>query len=323
MNENTASQAKHPIQVVSRRTGLSSDVIRVWERRYGAVNPTRSGNRRRLYTDEDVERLLLLRRATLAGRRIGDVARLPLGELEALVADDDSAREAAPVPKSSSRPDPSARSHFRACIEAVERLDAASLQAALTLAGADLSTPVLLEGVLLPLMETIGERWHVGSINVYQEHMASAVVRSALESLRLSHNRPFASPNIVLGTLSGHRHEIGALMAAVVAASEGWNVTYLGPDLPPEEIAAAAARRGAGVVGVSLVYAEDQDGTVAQLRKIRTLLPRGVAMLVGGRAAGELTASLGEPGVVHTPDLPALRRELAALKDQASAIGRG
>jgi len=76
----------HPIQVVVRRTGLSADVIRAWERRYDAVTPKRSSTSRRLYSDEDVERLLLLRRATQSGRRIGDVARLPLPALKDLLA---------------------------------------------------------------------------------------------------------------------------------------------------------------------------------------------------------------------------------------------
>ena len=69
-------EGKHPIQIVARRTGLTPDVIRVWERRYEAVLPRRTSTNRRLYSDRDVERLQLLRRATLAGRRIGDVARL-------------------------------------------------------------------------------------------------------------------------------------------------------------------------------------------------------------------------------------------------------
>ena len=81
----------HPIQTVARRTGLTADVIRAWERRYRAVVPQRSETRRRLYSESDVERLLLLRRATLAGRRIGDVANMSTDELAPLVAADETA----------------------------------------------------------------------------------------------------------------------------------------------------------------------------------------------------------------------------------------
>ena len=68
---------RHPIQVVARRTGLSADVIRVWERRYGVVTPQRQPGGRRVYSDSDIQRLTLLQRATGAGRRISEVAPLP------------------------------------------------------------------------------------------------------------------------------------------------------------------------------------------------------------------------------------------------------
>ena len=79
----------HPIRVVARRTGLTSHVIRVWEKRYGAVSPLRTPTNRRLYSDRDVERLQLLHRAILAGHSIGQIAQLPNERLRALVAADE------------------------------------------------------------------------------------------------------------------------------------------------------------------------------------------------------------------------------------------
>ena len=76
---------RYPVRVVIARTGLTADVLRAWERRYGAVRPQRSGGRQRLYSEEDVTRLTLLRRATLAGHSIAEVARLRTEALEALV----------------------------------------------------------------------------------------------------------------------------------------------------------------------------------------------------------------------------------------------
>jgi methanogenic corrinoid protein MtbC1 len=245
-----------------------------------------------------------------------------MSELSTLVKDDEAARQASAGPPVATHPERAAGSHFRSCVDAIEKLDAASLEAALTQAGSSLSITALLDGVLVPLMETLGERWRLGSMNIYQEHMASAVVRSVLDALRTSLARPFAAPNIVVSTPPGHRHEIGALMAAVVAAAEGWSVTYLGTDLPPEEIAAAAVRRAAGVVGLSIVYEEGNGDTVSQLQRLRALLPRGVAILVGGRAAGPLLASLDGSGLIHVPDLPSLRAELSALREQARVLGR-
>ena len=75
------SETKHPIQIVSRRTGLSADVIRAWERRYKAVKPSRSANGRRLYSDNDLKKLMLLQRIISGGRRIGDIAKLNIKSL--------------------------------------------------------------------------------------------------------------------------------------------------------------------------------------------------------------------------------------------------
>jgi DNA-binding transcriptional MerR regulator len=80
---------RHPIQVVVRRTGLTADVLRAWEKRYGVIEPGRSEGGRRLYSDRDIERLRLLRRATGAGRRISQIAGLATEELAALVKEDE------------------------------------------------------------------------------------------------------------------------------------------------------------------------------------------------------------------------------------------
>ncbi|MEJ7810707.1 MAG: MerR family transcriptional regulator, partial [Gemmatimonadaceae bacterium] len=97
MTERTDHETpRHPIGVVAERTGLSPDVLRVWERRYGVVRPVRASGGQRLYSTADVERLRLLHRATEAGRNISQLARLSIGELGQLVQEDDAARALAP-----------------------------------------------------------------------------------------------------------------------------------------------------------------------------------------------------------------------------------
>ena len=120
-----STEPKHPIQVVARRTGLTADLLRVWEKRYEAVSPGRSATSRRLYSDADVHRLLLLRRATLGGRRIGQVAGLSTEELEVLVATDEAAAAAAPRVPGSSRARASRDSHLAACLDAGETFEQA------------------------------------------------------------------------------------------------------------------------------------------------------------------------------------------------------
>ena len=136
--------------------------------------------------------------------------------------------------------DSSPRSILDASLEAVERLDAARLEEILTQAAVELSQPVLIEQVIVPLMYRIGDRWHEGTLRVAHEHLASAVVRTSLGSLSRGFGPSPSDPALVVATPSGQLHELGALVVATTAASNGWHVTYLGPSLPAEDIAAAA-----------------------------------------------------------------------------------
>src|SRR5512143_149241 len=96
LSNTSPSTPRHPIAVVTERTGLSQDVLRVWERRYSAVNPARGPGGQRLYTDADIERFNLLQAATRAGRSISRVARLSTESLAAMVKEDTEARERRP-----------------------------------------------------------------------------------------------------------------------------------------------------------------------------------------------------------------------------------
>lgn len=116
----------HPIRVAARRTGLSPHVIRAWEKRYGAVTPHRTETNRRVYSQEDVQRLSLLRRSTLLGRSIGQIAKLSTEELRRLVAEDEAAQRAAISGQSLETAPTTGHSArvLNACLEAAKELDA-------------------------------------------------------------------------------------------------------------------------------------------------------------------------------------------------------
>lgn len=299
-------EPKHPIQVVARRTGLSVDVIRVWERRYQAVSPGRTENRRRLYSDADVNRLLLLRRVTEAGRRIGDVAGVPTVELARLAAAD---RGAADLPVVAA-PD----AFVQSCLAAVERMDPPALEGELARALVSLSLPVLLEHVVGVFMREVGERWHRGELRVSQEHLASAVVRSFLGGLFSTSNMGGTGPALLVTTPLGQEHELGALMAAVLAAADGWRVVHLAPNTPAAEIVAAAQLVNARVVALALAYPQDDPRLVQELRLLRRQLASQVAILVGGRASQGYAAVLEEIGARRLASLEEFRAALVDLR---------
>ncbi len=317
-NNSAGAGGKHPIQVVARRSGLTADVLRAWEKRYGVVQPTRSPGGRRLYSNGDIDRLILLREATDAGRRIGDVAGLATTELEEMVREDREARATAPSRRGIlAEPYPPSEILDRA-LEAVRALDGPGLAAELRRAVVLLPPTVLVAEVIAPLMERIGEMWWAGEVSVGHEHLASAVVMRTLARMAESLEEGGDGPRIVVATPSGQRHEIGARLVAAAAAAYGWSVFYLGPDLPADDIVAAAHRIGVSAVALSIIHPADDPALGDELRRLRRRLDGSIAILAGGRAARGYRDALDEIGAELLPDIDGLRTTLETLAGGAS-----
>ena len=205
------------------------------------------------------------------------------------------------------------------CMEAVQNLDASALETALVRASIDLPTPALLEQVLLPLLREVGEQWQTGELRVAHEHMATAIVRSFLGTQQNGRHSEESAPEIIVATPSGQRHELGGLMVSVVAAADGWRVTYLGSDLPAEDIAATALRRRARAVALSIVYPADDPRVEEQIRELGSLLPPEVKVLAGGLSAKGYSKALDTIGAIRVNSLPDLRTRLAEIRTSPDA----
>lgn len=308
-----SARQRHPIQVVARRTGLSADVLRAWEKRYGVVAPARSDGGRRLYSDDDIELLRLLHRATTAGRNIGQVAELSRPELEALVREDEV--EAPPAGEElEDLPD-----LLDAAFDRVARLDGRGLYTLLSRALVELPSDDFIDRVMVPLLRRIGRAWEDGDIGPAHEHLASAVAQRLLAQVVGTVELTEAAPHVVLATPADTRHELGALLAAAVAAAAGWRVTYLGPDLPADDIGVAARQGGAHVVGLSIVHPAGDPAVADELRTLRRTLPADVVLVIGGAAAASYGPTAAELGALTFTDLPAFRAALDHLADTAVA----
>jgi DNA-binding transcriptional MerR regulator/methanogenic corrinoid protein MtbC1 len=311
------TEPRHPIGVVSGRTGLPQDVLRAWERRYRVVVPHRGEAGRRLYTDGDLEKLRLLRLAVESGRRISDVASLSLEALRELAREDANAAETvrrrgtAGTPASA--PAPEAAFFLDAAMGAVERLDGGELASVLRRAHRDLSLPKLRVGVILPLLTELGRGWREGTLRIAHEHMATAIVRTFLGTVRGNLAVPPGAPSVVVSTPAGQRHELGALMAAIAAQEIGWEAVYLGPDLPAAEIASVVLRRNARAVALSLVAQAADQRVSEELAELRRLLGGGFPIFVGGAAASGWAEALVSLGVTHVEEAGAFQRALEAL----------
>lgn len=301
------------IKVVAQRTGLSAHVIRIWEKRYRAVTPERTPTGRRLYSDEQVERLNLLRDLTRAGHSIGTVATLSTARLRKLVAESqNNGKSLTLVPPR--RDSSSKQSFLEEGVMAVKKLDAPALEDMLKRAATELGSQGLLQRVIAPLAQTIGDLWRQSDITAAHEHFASAVIRVFLGHTAKSFTTAQDAPLLVVGTPAGQLHELGALLAAAAAANLGWNVTYLGPSLPAAEIAGAARQNHARAVALSIVYPEDDPRLENELTRLRDLLPEDVPFLVGGRAMAAYREILNKIGALQMKDLDHLCATLDGLR---------
>jgi DNA-binding transcriptional MerR regulator/methylmalonyl-CoA mutase cobalamin-binding subunit len=285
-------------------------VLRAWERRYHVVSPTRTEGGQRLYSDLDVERLLRLRRLTEQGHAIGRIASLPLPELVRL-------EEEAPAERVEAASQGAADAAI-AALQAARRFDAVELQAVLERAAVTLGVPVFLDQVVSPLLEQIGEGWSERSVSVAQEHMASAVIRRVLGWLLRVYEVRNGAPRVVVATPPHHAHELGALMAAASAAAEGWNVTYLGPDLPVADLVSAVGLSGARAVAISAVYQPQGGDLLGVLRDTRARLPGDVTLLVGGSGALQVRAEAEAAGARVIESLAEFRALLPRLAKETA-----
>lgn len=296
------------MQIVTRRTGLSPAVLRMWERRYGVVKPTRSPKGRRLYSDEDVERLRLLARATQGGRAIGQVARLSDDALAELVMQD-VGEERMRGTIGLSLP---ARWFLEQAEPHVERLEAASLQALLARALLVLPAHVFLDDVIAPLLQHIGQRWRDATLRPVQAQVATSVLRRLLDRFT-DIPEPPAAPELVVGTPAGQIHEFGALLVAATAKTEGWAVTYLGTSLSADDIADGVRVTGARALALSLVHPSGDRALPHELRTLATRLPRATVLLVGGAAAPSYASTLDAIGAERFATLEDLRMRLRSI----------
>jgi MerR family transcriptional regulator, light-induced transcriptional regulator len=312
MKRDRSDLPRHPIRVVSRRTGLTPAVLRAWEKRYGVVVPERSDGGQRLYSDDDVRRLSLLRKAVEEGRAISRVAGLSLQELEGLVKEDEAERLGGPGP--APVPGSTVEEILALAEKAVSELDPQRLERLLMRSAMALPVITVLDEVLSPLLSSIGRSWREGRLGPGHEHLATVQIRRFLEWLLGTIGRADTAPVMVTATAAGERHELGALLSAVSGAAEGWRAVFLGPDLPAEEIALAALRLEAQVVGLSAVDPRAAESLPGELRGLRSRLPATVRVFVGGSAGLLKNGSLGVEGVEVLGSLGELRGRLRELR---------
>jgi DNA-binding transcriptional MerR regulator len=285
-------EAHYALAAVARMTGISAHALRAWERRYGAVQPRRTPGGSRRYSERDVQRLRLLRRAVGAGHPIGQVALLPDAEVARRLefggeAPRRAAAEALPVEQ---------------ILAALRELDLDRVERSLALQLAVLGPRAFALELAVPLLRRVGDEWERGGLSVAAEHAASAALRTLLGATVRRDGAAASGPAVIFSTPAGERHELGALIAAAWALGAGVRSVYLGPDLPVDELTLAARTLGAGAVALG-VAGDDVARSEREIRALRAALPAHVRIWLGGCAASALAVPPGVETVHRLEEL--------------------
>jgi DNA-binding transcriptional MerR regulator/methylmalonyl-CoA mutase cobalamin-binding subunit len=254
---------------LSRRLGVSADLLRAWERRYGVLTPARSSGGYRLYSEVDEHRVRVMQAHLARGLSAAEAAQAALRETPAL---------GIPAPSTAGE----------ALTRALEGFDEPSAQDLLDRLLTDFTPEAVLRDVLLPYLRGLGERWERGEITVAHEHFATNVVRARVAALGRGWGRG-AGPRALLACPPGEAHDIALMAFGVVLYRSGWRVHYLGADTPMPDLIRTATADPPRVIVLSSTDPARLADLEPELRRLRGIAP---VALGGGGATGELARAV-------------------------------
>ena len=243
---------------LSRRVGVTPELLRAWEKRYGLLSPSRTAGGLRLYSARDEVRIGRMRELLASGLSAAEAARL--------------AREAEPAGPARV----GAEEFARELREALDRYDETAAQLALDRMFAAVGVDAALRDVVIPYLHELGERWATEQATVGQEHFASNVIQGRLRALARGWDQGIG-PRAVLACPPGELHEIGLICFGLSLRTRGWRITYLGADTPVQSIESNLSDGPPAVTVVAAVSGERFRASSAGLGRVARKTPIAIA----------------------------------------------
>ena len=290
------------ISEVARRTGISVDVLRAWERRYGLPNPARAPGGFRLYSDQDIAAVRAMQALLDEGVSPAEAAR-------------SVAAGGAPTYPSVGLAAEDAQSEL---LTAIERFDEPALHDVLDRLLADRTVESVLREVVVPLLNQIGTLWERAELTVAHEHFASNVIRGRLLGLARGWARG-TGPHALLACPGDEQHDLALIAFGIALNRLGWRIAYLGAAAPVETIARAAdaVRPALVVLALTMAAARDEAGAIVALTERSRVAVAGRAATPAFAAASG--AELLDADPVTAAELVALGPPPATTSESAPA----
>ena len=278
------------ISAVERETGLSKDVLRMWERRYGFPKPARDDNGERQYTPADVAKLRAIKRLMDVGMRPGRLMMQSPEELNALA-------EMRAAPRGEELPPVIERD----VLALLQSNDTAGLQHTLANLLMKQGLQKFVLETLTPLNRAVGDAWMRGELQVFEEHLYTEQLQVALRTAINAFPRQAGMPRVLLTTFQSEQHGIGLLMVEALLVPEGVQCISLGTQTPLEDIRRAALAHKVHILALSFSAAFAVRQATDGLAALRRQIPPQVTIWAGGEMTRRVRKTM--PGVVLIPDL--------------------
>jgi methanogenic corrinoid protein MtbC1 len=260
---------------LSRRTGVSPELLRAWERRYGLFEPERSAGRFRLYSNADLARVQAMKAYLAEGLSAAEAARLAL-----------ATPSVGPAPEVTG---PALAEPLRELERALSSFDEPGAHAAIDTLLASVSVEAFLREAVLPVLRDLGERWERGESSIAEEHFTSNVLRGRLLALGRGWGRG-GGPHALLATPPGELHDLGLVVFGLALRDHGWRITFLGSDTPIETIEETARSTEPDLIVLATLMSSRLG---SQADAVRRLAGEWRVLICGDGATADLAASLG------------------------------
>jgi MerR family transcriptional regulator, light-induced transcriptional regulator len=289
------------ISAVERETGLSKDVLRMWERRYGFPKPGRDENGEREYSAADIGKLRAVKRLMDIGLRPGKIIGLSLSDLNAMA---DS--------RQPPRRDPLTPALEQDVLTMLQTHDAPTLRNALTNLMMRQGLQKFVLESIAPLNRAVGDAWMRGELQIFEEHLYTEQLQVALRAAINAFPRESGSPRVLLTTFPSELHGLGLLMVEAMMVPEGAQCISLGPQTPLEDIRRATIAHKAHIVALSFSSAFPVRQATDGLALLRRQLPAPVTLWAGGEMTRRVRKTI--PGVVLIPDIGSITSALRSWR---------
>ncbi|MBV8217225.1 MAG: MerR family transcriptional regulator [Solirubrobacterales bacterium] len=252
----------------ARRVGVTPELLRAWEQRYGLVRPVRTSGGFRLYDEEDAERVARMRQGLDQGLSAAEAARVAL---------EDAFSPDRPIEAAGIR-----------LMSAIESYDEAAVQTALDDGLTAFGLETFVRDLILPTLTAVGRGWEQGSVEISQEHFASNLIQGRLLSLARLWGRG-AGPLALLACAPGEQHDISLIAFGLILRSHGWRILFLGADTPLATLQETARTTGPAVIVLVTFDTALVSSEGASLRRLARIAP---LFLSGPGASPDLTGQL-------------------------------